>query len=99
MSLTEHRLSKHFELPEGLDNADSVQLIHKLFLGLLKQEVLLVALGASVIADISHADASDRILKDVPHSVSEASTIQEGEEEAKDVEFLNVLLLLKVLRK
>ena len=61
--------------------------------------MLLVALGAPVIADVSDADASDRILEDVPHSVSEASTIKEGEEEAKDVELLNILLLLKVLRK
>jgi hypothetical protein len=44
--------------------------------------MFLVALGAPVIADVSDADASDRILEDVPHSVSEASTIQEGEEEA-----------------
>jgi hypothetical protein len=82
MSLAEHSLRKHFEFPEGLHNADSIQLVHKLFLGLLKQEVFLVALGPPVIADVSDADASDRILEDVPHSVSEASTIQEGEEEA-----------------
>ena len=82
MSLAEHSLCKHFEFPEGLHDADSVQFVHKLFFGLLKQEVLLVALRASFIADVSDADASDRILKDVPHSVSEASTIQEREEEA-----------------
>ena len=85
MSLTQHGLGEHFEFPKRLHYADSVELVHELFLGLLKQEVLLVALGPSVIADISHADASDSILKDVPHSVSEASTILEGEEEAEDV--------------
>jgi len=101
MPLTEHSLCKHFEFPETLHNPDSVQLIHELFLSLLKQEVLLVTLGASasVITDVSDADAPDRILKDVPHSISKASSIQEGEEEAKNVQLLNIILLLKVLRE
>ena len=85
MLLREHGLCEHFEFPERFNNADCVELIHKLFLGLLKQEVLFVALGAAVVADVPDADAPERILNYVPHSISETSTIKEGEEEAEDV--------------
>ena len=85
MSLTQHGLGEHFEFPERLHYPDCVELVHELFLGLLKQEVLLVAFRASVVADVPDADAPERILEDVPNSVSETSTVKEGEEEAEDV--------------
>jgi len=75
MSLREHGLSEHFEFPESLDDSDRVKLIHELFFGLLKQEVLLVGLAATVVSDVSDAKTSKHVLQDVPESVVEAGTI------------------------
>ncbi len=58
MPLAEHGLCQHLKFPESLHDADRVQLVHKLFLCLLIHEMLLVALGAPVIADVSDADTS-----------------------------------------
>ena len=53
MLLAEHGLGKHLEFSQRLHNAHDIKLIHKLFLGFFKQEVLLVAFGTPVIAYIS----------------------------------------------
>ena len=59
--------------------------------------MLLVALGSSVITDVTDAHASDHVLKDVPNGISETSTIKESEKEAQNVNLLYLRFFLKVL--
>ncbi len=75
MSLRKHGLSEHFEFPECLDDSDRVKLIHKLFFGFLKQEVLLVGLAATVVSDVSDANTSKHVLQNIPEGVIETGTI------------------------
>jgi hypothetical protein len=75
MLLAEHGLRKHFEFPQSLHNAHDIKLIHKLFLCFIKQEMLLIAFRAPIIPNISDADTSDRILKDVKNREFKPRTV------------------------
>ena len=98
MSLCQHGLRKHLELPEGFDDPDHVELLHELLFSLLEKEVSLVPMQGSLIflADVPEAEAPKQVFEDVPEAVLEAGPIQEGKEKATDVGVADLSLLLEV---
>lgn len=65
VSLREHGLGQHLELAHRPHNADDVELVHELALGLLEEEVPLDVCLFSVSTNVSEAEAEEQGPADV----------------------------------
>ena len=97
MSLGKHGFSQHLEFPKGPYKADYVQFVVELFLSLLEQEVTLDRLLSSTIRSTPDAEALKKVLEDISKRVVEPRAVNEGKEEALDVDLVNLGLVLEVL--
>ena len=97
MALGQEGLGKHLELPKGPHNSHDVKLVHELARGLLKQEVALHIRCLLVFGHAADAETLEQVAEHIREGVLEARAIDEGEEEALDVDLVNLLLLFEVL--